>query len=308
MSLRSLVDLYLLDCRARGLSEATITRDYGYVLGLLADVLGDVDLAELDTEMLRDYIIRLRSRDKYQNGNHPWMEQRQGEHLSKWSVAGHVKTIKTFFNWAHAERLLDSNPGALLKNPRKPNGRIEIYSDAETLALLDAAAQMSHRDYTILLLLLDTGLRRSELCALRVMDVNITGGTLEVHHGKGDKYRSVMFGSTCQKALWTYANRHRDATPGTDAFFVSQGGGPLTSAALGMLFKRLDEKVNFRVFAHKCRHTWATNLARQGRSEYEIMQLGGWNDTTTPRLYIHLAERDVITASPMDQVLHGKRT
>jgi site-specific recombinase XerD len=307
MSLKSLVEMYLQDCRARGLSEATLERDYGYVLSLMTAALGDVDATTLDPGALRDYIVGLRSRDKYGAGQHPWMERRDGERLSKWSVRGHVKTIKTFFNWAAREGLLPANPGAAIKNPKKPAGRIEIYSDGEVLALLDAAAQLSYRDYTIILTLLDTGLRRAELTALATPDMNITGSTILVRHGKGDKQRRVNFGSACQKALWTYANRHREPKPGVDAFFLAQDGGPLMSAALGMLFKRLDGKLGFRVFAHKCRHTWATNLARQGRSEYEIMQLGGWEDTTTPRLYIHLAERDAVTASPMDSVLSRKR-
>lgn len=306
MSLQNLVAIYLDDCKARSLSARTITNDYGHVLSLLTEGLDHPDANAITTHDLRQYIVRLGERDKYSEGHHPWMVAREGEHLSKWTLRGHVKTIKTFFRWAADSRYIESDPAAALGYPRTPKGRVEVFSDAEVLALLQAASDASFRDYAIVLLMLDTGLRRSEVCDLTTTHINVTSGIVDVAHGKGDKYRRVPFGYECQKAQWRYNAQYRKPRTGVDAFYVNDEGGPLTYDALGMIFKRLDAKLTFRVFPHKCRHTWGTNLARQGRSAFEIAHLGGWTTTDTAMLYVHIAQREVINASPMDQVL-GKR-
>lgn len=224
--------MYLRDCRARNLSEATITRDYGHTLSLLVAALGNPRAEDVTLDDLRDYVLHLRSRDKFENGEHPWMEQREGEKLSPWTVKRSVKTIKTFFAWAARGEYLEQNPAARLAYPKTPQGRVEVFSDAEALALLDAAKEASFRDYAIVMLMLDSGLRRAEVCDILTTDMNIGASVVDVRHGKGDKFRRVSFGARCQAAQWTYNSRYRQPKLGVDAFYLTRSGSQ-ASAQLG---------------------------------------------------------------------------
>lgn len=303
MLFSTLTEGFLLDCRARNLSENTIAA-YAAALRLLSDYLGDLPAEEVTTAKLRAYSLWLQDRGKYGAGNHPWMKETD-KPLSPWSVHHYLRPVKTLFAWASTEGLLSSNPAERLRLPKLPKGRVDRFTDAQISQLLEASRALSYRDYAICFLLLDSGLRREELAKLNVTDVDLTTGLVTVKHGKGDKWRQVRVGDNCRRVLWAYVNKHRKAPDTEPALFVSETGQPerITGNALGCLFSRLSRALGYRVYAHKFRHTFATNLAKQVPNAFLVAQALGHEDLNTASIYVHLAQTEAVDVSPMDSYL-----
>ncbi|MFC1873727.1 tyrosine-type recombinase/integrase [Chloroflexota bacterium] len=113
--------------------------------------------------------------------------------LSPFSVQGYVRTIKAFWSWLLEEGYVEENPIARLKLPRVPHKVIATYSPEQIQALihsLDHRTFTGFRNYTIILLLLDTGIRLSELTSLEIEDIDFGQSCLLVR-GKGSRERTV---------------------------------------------------------------------------------------------------------------------
>jgi site-specific recombinase XerD len=299
MLFSTLVEGFLLDCRTRNLSERTIGV-YKNSLDMLGEYLGDCDAESITLSDLRGYSLHLQNRNKYGAGDHPWMEETE-EKLSIWTVHGYLRPIKTLFRWCVDEGLLSADPAERLKLPLLPRGRVDRFTDEQIKTLLAACRDLSYRNYAIAFLLLDSGLRRSELVNLNLDDVDLTTGVVTIRHGKGDKWRQVRVGNACRKTLWVYVNRHRDPSGGdVNAFFVSNRGKRLTGNAIGCLLTRLSNDLEFSVYCHKFRHTFATNLAKQVPNAFLVAQALGHSDLNTAQIYVHLAQSELSEASPMD--------
>lgn len=305
MLLSKLVKGYLEDCQGRNLSQRTIDYAYAPVLQALIEYLDDPDHLDVTINDLRGYMVNCRNRGKFGAGHHPWMTETD-KSLSPHTLHMHARSIKTFFNWATRDGFYTENPAERLAYPKKPKGRTEIYNDDELGEILAAAKELSFRDYAIVFLLLDSGIRRSELVGLTVDDVNVFSGLIRIENGaKYGKYREVRVGLNCRSVLRQYINGHRKAKKGVESFFVNRFGDTLTYEAIGSMMGRLNERLPFRVHAHKCRHTYATNLAEQGENAFQIAHLLGHEDVTTARIYVHLGQKkQEARQSPMDKKLN----
>jgi len=237
-------------------------------------------------------------------GNHPFKKP-DGVKLTAWAIHRYVRVLKTFFTWAVREEILSNNPATKLKKPQLPKDEIKAFSEDEVKTLLEVARAQSYRDYAIVLLLLDSGLRKKELVDLVLDDINLLTGIITIRHGKGNKSRQVCVGKVCRKVLWLYVNEHRKPRNETEkAFFLNSKGQALNYFTLGTIMTRLSKKCNFKVYAHKCRHTFATNLAKKTGNAFLLAQVLGHSDLETSKGYIHLAQGDIQSlSSPMDELL-----
>jgi site-specific recombinase XerD len=164
-----------------------------------------------------------------------------------------------------------------------------------TLAPLDVARlfkiaerdpYLGRRDVAMLAVLLDTGLRASELCGLMLADVDWREGRLLVRHGKGNKERVVGLGRQAMRALDKYRRwrqermRQRDWwDEPCDSLFITRGGTPMKSEGLRGRLKTLAGRAGMGradLWPHLLRHTAATALADAGMSESELRALFGW--------------------------------
>jgi len=155
----------------------------------LPDSIEDIGIREV-----RDFIFYL------QNEVTRWESSpytRDGRRLSPFSVQGYVRTIKAFWSWLVAEGYIQNNPMEKLKIPKVPRKVIATFTPEQIekmIKQLDLNKQRTFRDYTIILLLLDTGIRLSELANLRIEDVDFKQSCLLVT-GKGSKERIVPIGT-----------------------------------------------------------------------------------------------------------------
>lgn len=174
-----------------------------------------------------------------------------------------------------------------------------------TQAHVDGKRPTAARDGAMLLVLLDTGLRVSELCDLQIKHLDRATGRLVVEKGKGGKGRTVFLGQAAQRAVWRWLVSRSDVKPG-DWLFGSSRGGKLQRQAVRMMIVRTGERAGVTgATPHRFRHTFAINFLRNGGNIAALQEMLGHSTLEMVRRYARLAEVDIATAqraaSPADK-------
>jgi len=235
-------------------------------------------LSELALPNVRDFIIH-----------------EQNRQISPYTVQGKVRALKAFSSWLYTEGYTTSNLLAGLKLPKAPIKMIEPLTTAEIEQLISVQNPLTaigSRDTAILITLLDTGLRRSELSGLRLDDVHIEDGYLKVN-GKGNRERVVPIGALGQKVLWRYVFHFRPEpiSERDNYLFLTLDGGQLQSNAIKLLLRRWRRKAGVpRLHAHLCRHTYATAfLSHNCGDVFRLKQILGHSSLEMVNRYVHYA-------------------
>jgi len=217
-------------------------------------------------------------------------------------------------NFCEAEGLLEGSPLKNVKAPRVPNDQVQPFNQDQVLSLLTAAryTRAPERDAAIIALLVDTGMRVSELCGLTVGDFDRMGGELSVL-GKGNKRRRVYMGAAARRHLWRYVEAERKQAKPEEPLVVGVGGNRrgtgMTASGVFQVVQAVGKKAGVqgaRCSPHTLRHTFAVDFLRGGGNLFELQQLMGHTDLTVLRRYVALAESDLAAAhrkaSPLDRM------
>ena len=152
------------------------------------------------------------------------------------------------------------------------------------------------RNRTIILLLLDTGVRASELCGLAIKDADLTNKRILVL-GKGNKERALPISPRTAKTLWRYLTTERKDEPVNAPLFLGSEGDPLNRNALLKLLIRLGAKAGVRdCHPHRFRHTFAVNFLRNGGNVFELQMALGHTTLQMVQTYLVLAQADLDAA------------
>jgi site-specific recombinase XerD len=265
-------------------------------------------LQDLDIDVVRTYILHLQTRPKYDG--HP-NTPAQDIGVSARTVDNHVRVLKAFFNWLHQEGYTLEPILERLKLPKVPTVLMEPLNSVEVAALfssLDSNNSAGLRNVCIITLMLDTGLRSSELTNLQEKDVHLEDGYLKVM-GKGQKERILPFGSAAQKSLlkYLYHFRPEPVHSGVGNFFLTLDGCPMSYNSLRLIINRLAVKCGVeRLHAHLLRHTFAVNYLMNGGDVFTLQQILGHTTLEMVRRYVNLANAHVMTQhkrfSPVDRM------
>jgi integrase len=160
------------------------------------------------------------------------------------------------------------------------------------------------RDWAILHVALDTGLRVSEICALTLRDVIVDGGhpSLIVRDGKGGKKRGVKLGTALREHLATFVvwkHARGEAMTADAPLFVSLRGGALTRTAIYRIFRTHADAVAIpkRFSIHSCRHTYASMLYRASNYNLRLVQKQlGHRSIQTTQIYADVLDEDAVAA------------
>jgi len=286
----TLIEGFKLSCQTEGKSPRTITW-YSDFLGRFVEYLkssGFPKDAQLITkEHIKSYVFHLQTQV---------VNAHNGMPLSPATIQGYVRSIKAFFAWADREEYLPSNPTAKIPVPKAPIKVIPTFTEEHVSSLITECRNdngTSQRNLTIILLLLDTGVRVSELVGLDVGDVNLEEGFITIKQGKGGKGRVVPVGSLLQKSLWKYLNGSRP-TPLTDQvqrLFLSEYGLPLTRNGIQQLLRRMAGRAGVsgvRCSPHTFRHTFAKNYLLRGGDIFSLQKILGHSSLNSVRIYLNL--------------------
>ena len=199
---------FLRDCELRSLSPNTLI-SYSHTLNILAETLQNVCQV---TELEEITILHLRECVSYllNTPTNTMKRGRTGETLDASSVRAHMRVWKAFFSWCYREELISKNPAdSRLSPPRLPKKITQTFTGEQIEKMLlscDLSSAKGFRDYVILLVLLDTGMRISEIGTLRLDAFQET--YIKVM-GKGRKEREIGLHPDVSKLLWKYVHKYR---------------------------------------------------------------------------------------------------
>ncbi len=233
------------------------------------------------------------------------------------TILTYFTDLRTFFRFLVSEGALSESPVDKITRPANRPDQIRPFTEDQVQSILGAARRGPHptRDEAILLFLLDTGARASEVAGLRVCDLDIHGRRAQVL-GKGNKHRSVFFGATTARMLFRYLNEHRRAED--DPVFLADGGFKAGEAlepnGLLLLVRRLGKAAGLtavRCSPHTFRHTFAVTFLRAGGNTFTLQQLLGHTSLAMTMRYVALAQADLEGQhrqfSPVEQMGRNSR-
>ena len=280
---------YLLHADARRLSPHTIA-DYTYTFRKFQIFLDDdPPINSITPGQVRSFFASL-------------------NHLSKKTLLNYHVGLSALWTWAIEEGLVEHHIIKKLKRPKPEDPAIKPYTREDIEAMLAACSHsQSHtlrsirnhrraratalRDRAIILALLDTGIRASELCRIAIQDVDKRNKRIFIW-GKGAKERTVYIDASTSRAIWRYLTSRPDARP-DDPLFANHLDRPLTRDALRHLISRLGERAGIpNANVHRFRHTFAINFLRNGGNAYTLQRLLGHSTMTMTKIYLALSAQD----------------
>ena len=199
----------------------------------------------------------------------------------------HYQAIRQFFIWAHAEEEIDANPCVGVKQPQVPEKLIEVPTTGQIRDLLKktGADLIGSRDRSIIMVLMDVGLRASELIGLMVDDVDLDNGVLLVL-GKGRRKRQVPIGKKTISALDKYLRMRAKSDDAHKPELWLSKKGVLTDSGLRQLISRKCKQASIsHLHPHQFRHFFADSWLREGGQEGDLMKITGWKSRSMVNRY-----------------------
>lgn len=216
-----------------------------------------------------------------------------------------VACLRSFFKYLHKMKMIDNNPSIDLESP-KINSRHPVYLTLEESKQLLSSidGENKERDYAIITLFLNCGLRLSELISIDIS--KISGDTLTVI-GKGNKERTVYLNNACIHAVKRYLEvRPADEVKDKNALFLSERKRRISKRSVQYLVKKYIGISNLdmdKYSPHKLRHTAATLMYKYGKVDIRSLQeILGHENISTTQIYTHLDEdtlRDAVKSNPL---------
>lgn len=276
------VESFLIDCQARRLTKKTLEY-YSKNLRTLTRFLAEkrVESVEaLDQHDLRQFMLALRKKEysaQYQHNIY--------------------RSIRTFFNFCVTEGIVEVSPLTKMRAPKLPTHEIVAFTGDEIKAILKACE--NDRDRAICLMLLDSGLRLSELLKLNIADVNLATGAVKVKEGKGQKDRTVYIGAKSRRQVHRYISQ-RDPAPGPNSALFIGLRHPihrLTVSGMTQMMGRLSEATGVQhCSCHTFRRTFAISCLRNGMNVYALAKLMGHGDIQMLTRYLKIQQHDLADA------------
>jgi site-specific recombinase XerD len=240
--------------------------------------------------------------------------------VSKKTILNYHCGLSALWHWAADEDLVDENILYKVQRVKPTKKSIIPYSEDDVKAMLGAIFTSKaysrpgkydskhslpniDRNRAIILLLLDTGLRASELCSLRIHHVDLHNRRLTVL-GKGSKERTIPFSARTGQAIWKYLANRKDSSV-EDLLFKTNVDGPMNRDRLLKTLMAIGRRAGLRdVCVHRFRHTFAINYLRNGGDPWSLQMILGHSTMEMVKTYLALAQADLDRnhkiASPVD--------
>ncbi len=244
----------------------------------------NADLEEATPEQLETYLLHLNQ-----------------VHRRPTSVRRGLSALKQFFEFLQREHALSLNPLERIEFPQTPKRLPKTLTREEIEALFEAAEKqvdpnqpqfLPLRDQTMLMLLYATGLRVSELCGLKKLDLDPTTRLIKVL-GKGNKARMVPYASSLDVLMRRYIEVRAEfmgAHHGSEFLFVNYQGTKISRQTFWKTLQKLALLAHIRseISPHSLRHSFASHLLEAGLSLRSVQTLLGHSDISTTEIYTHV--------------------
>lgn len=274
-------------------------------------VSNNIEFNEISLEFVdEDFINGIKLSDLYAFIS--FTEKQRGN--GTYARARKVAALKSFFNFLSGKQgIAKENPAKELESP-KLNKRHPVYLTLdESIRLLNSMSKDNkyyYRDYCMITLFLNCGMRVSELCGIDIS--KIKGDTLNII-GKGNKERTVYLNEACLKAIDTYLIERKELKKvnpeDKDALFISSKGTRINKRSVERIVKKYTEDaglVEQKYTPHKLRHTAATLMYKHGNVDIRSLQsILGHDSISTTQIYTHVDDevlREAVKQNPLSKL------
>jgi site-specific recombinase XerD len=286
---------YTLYAHARRLSEHTLADYSGTFRKLAAYLKTDLLIADITPTQVREFLAVQTVSDK--------------------TLLNYHTGLSSLWHWATTENIVTANIIRQIKPPKPEEIAIVPYSEADIHAMLRSldrsrnysrpgkresshAILNANRNRAIILILLDTGIRASELSELRINKVDVQNRHIVVM-GKGDKERQIPFGPRTGQAIWRYLSTRQESLL-SDYLIVTRTGAQLRRDELAHLISDIGDRAGVQgSHVHRFRHTFAINYLRNGGDVFTLQKILGHSTMEMVCHYLDIAKADVQAAHRM---------
>ena len=293
MTIRECIDDFLIEQQVRGNSPKT-QKHYFRCLGLFERFQSpkNPDISAVSVSDCKAYYIHLSNRN-----------------VSSVTVQTYIRALRAFLSWCYLEGYISENIPKKFRLPKAQKKKIDILTDSEVEQLfrcLSGRDFISIRNYCIVALMIDSGLRLNEVVTIRRDKIHIAEGYAIVN-GKGNKERFVPLGLNSKRALLRYCaivpNKEKE-TP----LFVKDTLIPIKESTVKQLFRKLKSRSGIpRLHPHLLRHTFATRYIENGGDIYSLQSILGHTSLEMVKKYVHLIPSKTVVnfafLSPLDNAL-----
>jgi integrase/recombinase XerC/integrase/recombinase XerD len=283
MTLKQAYEFFILEQRLKGNTEKTIKGYRGFLTRFIdwQSISGVTDIENLSLRDIQNYQLFIDNKPAERNG---------GGKLTKRSVQTYMRHIKIFLTFCYEKGFHSEPLHQKIKLPKAERPIIEILSDEEVADVLKTfvGTKNEKRNRALILILLDCGLRLSELVGIKICDINFAKGYIIVN-GKGRKGRIVPIGERVTQDMKEYQQFRADVN--AENFFLTKNFTQITSGCISSLVRRLKKRAGIkRIHTHLFRHTFATNFLVHGLGDvYELSRILGHGEIKTTEKYLQLA-------------------
>lgn len=278
----------------RGRSDKTV-RNYKFYLSRFSDWAKSPAPLEIDGEMVRKFRLYLNRE----------ISGRDDANLAKATQNYHLIALRAFLKYL-AKRDVQSLAAEKIELAKQGSRHVEFLEKEELTRILAEPGKdptiLGLRDKAILELLFSTGLRVSELAGLKIEQVNLKNEEFTVL-GKGKKHRIVFLSPQARDIIKTYLEQRQDVSPyifvrhdkARRSKAVGEESKPLTPRSIQRLVDRYSRMAGITkaVTPHTMRHTFATDLLRNGADIRAVQTMLGHESITTTQVYTHVTDREL---------------
>jgi len=285
------IEAFLVDRKAQNMSKGTIEfyrKKIKYFFEF-CEKQSVTQVSQITPNLLREFLLYLETKGHNAGGCH-----------------AAFRTVKTFLRWYENEAEPENwiNPIRKVKAPKMNIEPLEPVDIEAVKAMIEVCPHnlTGQRDKAMMLFLLDTGVRASELVSINLEDINPITGEVLVKVGKGRKPRTVYLGSKSRKALRIYLRLRQD---NSNALWITDEGERITYWGVKMIMRRRANQAHVNVpELHSFRRWFALTCLRAGMDVYSLQELMGHADLQVLRRYLKQTNQDMREAhhraSPVD--------
>lgn len=306
------IDDYMVYCHSRQLREKTMS-SYEQTLRLFerwcAEEMNIYDVSKITEAMIRRYINSLQERGKYtfyvkeeaKKTNCPERRRDFQKQVSNTTINNYIRNLRAFFNWLDSDYVLSKNPMKKVRQLKNDRNAKEYINDEDFKKLtnhLDKSYYPEHRDFAMIIAMIDTGMRLGECSCLLVSDIDLARKQIKLRAEitKGRKDRVVFFSPKTERVLRRWL-QFKDRYVISDYMFpVKSSGAHVEVATFETNFKRYLNRagLNEKISPHCLRNNFAKRCLMSGMDLYTLSRLLGHSSVTvTEQAYLDLTDEDL---------------
>jgi len=292
LTLSQAIEGYNLAANSRSLSEHTIL-DYNNTFRLFKKHFGSDPIFSTITKTdIRQFL------------------KSHADRVSNKTLLNYHTNLSALYTWALNEKIIDEHLLHQIDRPKPEIREIAPIPEDHVRAMFSVLGKsksysrpgkrtcnhstpFADRNRAILLLLLDTGIRASELCGIRIHEIDLKQQSVKVF-GKGNKERIVPFSARTAQVIWRYLANNRKNDDIGQPLFATERGRPLTPTGLRHIVERICARANLPKYTpHIFRHTFAINYLRNYPNTYTLQKMMGHTSPEMTRRYLAIAQNDL---------------